>query len=333
MATADRAGSGFDGSGRRRHGLLRDRTASIRRFAPIAAEGQDTVDFALQLSTINFVADTVVAAGLRRRRARAARATSSAVGSVIRVVRLRHLVARGFRNLADLECELPPVRRGSAGRQRAGQDQPARGHLLPGAVPLLPGRAGPGDRPLRRARLSASRRRSRAARGRRSAPRTAPRPAQANPGRWRGARAAGRRGRRLARGVVSPGRRGARHRARRRAARLPRPAPVAGRPPVPAVRSRATARRWRSGTARCGRAAPSWRARSTRRSPTRAPSGADAAAVGRGGGGAVRARSSTAWARAPGARLALPGHRRAGRAGRVGRRARPRRWRATRPAA
>ena len=241
-------------------------------FAPIPGEGTDTVAFALQLSTIEPQRRDGARPGLRRRSCSATRARPSAGRSTSSSAappaggsgvpkpgrpRLRApragVVARSGANAQGktnlLEAIYYPVLfrsfRGAPDQEVARFDGP---RLSRGG----PTRGRPGGR-----RSAATLRR----RG----------PAQADPGRRPGARAAGRRGRALARGVVPAGRRGPGGRTGRGAARLSRPAALAGRPRSTCGRSRAIARRWRSGTARSGRAGPSWPARSTRRWPPRAP--------------------------------------------------------------
>ena len=83
-------------------------------------------------------------------------------------------------------------------------------------------------------------------------------------------------------------------------------------------RSRATERRWRSGTARCGRGGPSWPGRSTSRWPLPAPGSSPRGNRGPGTSASGSPPSSTAWASGAGV-AALPWVARAGGPGGMGR--------------
>ena len=239
----------------------------------------------------------------------AMRATSSAVGSVSGSA-APPPGGSGVPQPGGPRLRAARLRRGSAGRQRPGQDQPARGHLLPGAVPLLSRRAGPGG-----GRFEGPGFQVEAARGR---PRplvgatTRRRPAQAHPGRRRGARAGGGRGR--AHGWRSRSSRTTwgSPRAPPRTARVSRSAAVAGRPAVPASagavsrRARAAEQRAPAGTVRFGarlrraarrRRAPEWcAAASGGRRTRREQFAAEFDCLGEGAGGSA----------------AVPGHAKAG---------------------
>ena len=165
----------------------------------------------------------------------------------------RRLALRDFRNLARVDLALAGRGVVDHRRERPGQDEPARGDLLPPAAPL-------GARRARRRTSCASAPRaftSRAQRRRRRAPRAVgvgferAGQAQAREARRRRAAAAERRARRAALRALLAGRRRARRRRAERAAALSRHPARAHRRGRISPRCSATAPRSRSATPRC----------------------------------------------------------------------------------
>ena len=173
-----RGGHGLLRGGRRQPGVCPDR----RR-------GADTVDFALQLSTLNNGGGTVNVRALRRRYARRP-GRPRQPADPHRIVRFRQLVARGFRNLADLDCELPPSGLVLLGANAQGKTNLLEAIYYPVLFRSFRGRGGSGGGPVRWRRASMSKRSRTAARSARSAPATrALGQPQADRGRRAGARA------------------------------------------------------------------------------------------------------------------------------------------------
>ena len=317
-----------DRSRRRRHGLLRGWTGSTSGLAPIDGRGRDTVEFAFSSRRGTSAARHGGAAGLRHRRARQpGRLRRPSVPP--RVVRLRRLVARGFRNLADLECEPPPSGVVLLGPNAQGKTNLLEAIYYPVLFRSFRGAPDQEVGALRRARAFTSRRDRRRSVARRGARRalTATYGAQA---RRKRILVEGEEPERLADAVGTwlavsflPDDVGLATGPAAGAARLSRPAALARRPPVPAV-ARALPRGAGAAQQRAAAGAPRAGARVRRR---RSP---------RPGAAVVRARRRWAVgaARAVRRRVRVPGRGRRRAAALPGRRATsPTRRRGTRRSA